>query len=651
LTEPQAGPAAAGDEDPWAFLRGIAASPGAGATPPAGPPGADDVDIVNGGQWGPSSSAGPTFSPMAPPAGSLRPGPAAGDPFFAGGSFAASPAPAPIPAFEAGPPLGGVPPIGPPGWSAPPGGGQSAPLSPAPAPYAASAPAYPPPAPAYLAPAPVYPGQGGPMFPPPGAPWPPQPPARKGGRGGLLLVVASLVAVALIGAGVAVSSGTFKTASGPTFPKQWDSRVADLVKFVEDNREHTYKHPVEVDFLTADQYSAASRTDSGSLSSDDKAGLDNEVAMMRSLGVMSGNIDLLSKVNEVQDSGTLAFYSPKDRKVRVRGTDMTVDLKVTLVHELTHALQDQYFDLGRMDKMPEGQASAYRALAEGDAVRIEDKYVDSLSKDDKKAYDDAHNAEVDQSQSNLNDVPGFLQATFATPYFVGPPLAALLAERGTTVLDKAFKNPPVATAETFDYRAFLSNDATVDVPKPSIPPGANELNSGEFGADSWFLMLSERIDSVQALDAVDGWAGDDFVQYKQGDSTCVSAVYQGHSEAEGTQMLTALTAWKSTMPAEAKVEVASPKAGAVTMTTCDPGADAKQNLNDRALDVLNVPAIRLVLALEAQRGGATPSEAADFAACALDHIGEADALAIGRGDKNLDDFAPNLVGVCQSGTS
>ena len=34
----------------------------------------------------------------------------------------------------------------------------------------------------------------------------------------------------------------------------------------------------------------------------------------------------------------------------MRGTDLTdVDVRVTIVHELTHALQDQHFDLTKLD--------------------------------------------------------------------------------------------------------------------------------------------------------------------------------------------------------------------------------------------------------------------------------------------------------------
>ena len=56
----------------------------------------------------------------------------------------------------------------------------------------------------------------------------------------------------------------------------------------------------------------------------------------------------------------------------MRGTDLSddVDVRITLVHELTHALQDQHFDLTKLDEQVEtsGQDFALTALVEGDAT-------------------------------------------------------------------------------------------------------------------------------------------------------------------------------------------------------------------------------------------------------------------------------------------
>src|SRR5262245_56655055 len=55
---------------------------------------------------------------------------------------------------------------------------------------------------------------------------------------------------------------------------------------------------------------------------------------------MSGDFDLLKANEDLVDAGTAAFYGPDTQRVAVRGTDMTVEVRVTLAHELTHVLQE-----------------------------------------------------------------------------------------------------------------------------------------------------------------------------------------------------------------------------------------------------------------------------------------------------------------------
>ena len=151
----------------------------------------------------------------------------------------------------------------------------------------------------------------------------------------------------LVVGGVAVSVRAARN-DGPAHPSRWDPRVADLVSFVEQARGLRFDHPVQVDFLTAAAYTKASTTDVGSLGAGDKAQLRGTWGSSAGVGVVSGKLDLAAALNQETDSGTLAFYSPKDKRVRVRGTTMSVGLRVTLVHELTHALQDQHFNLTRL---------------------------------------------------------------------------------------------------------------------------------------------------------------------------------------------------------------------------------------------------------------------------------------------------------------
>ena len=77
----------------------------------------------------------------------------------------------------------------------------------------------------------------------------------------------------------------------------------------------------------------------------------------------------------------LAFYLPTKKKFFVRGTEVdTPNAKVTVAHELTHALQDQHFDLTKLEKeaAKTHSSDALRSLVEGDAVRVQKLYLKTL---------------------------------------------------------------------------------------------------------------------------------------------------------------------------------------------------------------------------------------------------------------------------------
>ena len=202
-------------------------------------------------------------------------------------------------------------------------------------------------------------------------------------------------------------------------PSEWDPRVAPLVAFVEEARGYTFAHPVYVEFLTAEQYRAYA-TDDGPVSDDERQYYRTSARFFRALGLIGGEVDLAAEQDEISDSGTLAQYSPTDRTVYVRGVEVTPSLRITLVHELTHALQDQVFNLDLSRTQSDGEAFALRALAEGDAIRIENEYYDTLSEDEQQQV--ADQSEADRSSSKaLNSSTPILLALFGAPYDLGVP--------------------------------------------------------------------------------------------------------------------------------------------------------------------------------------------------------------------------------------
>ncbi|MBV9043165.1 MAG: hypothetical protein JOZ68_19410, partial [Acidimicrobiia bacterium] len=191
----------------------------------------------------------------------------------------------------------------------------------------------------------------------------------------VVIAVACIVAVLLAGIASAVvrttSSSTTAaprppkstTSSSPstTVPTTWDPRVLDIVQFVERRRGLKFKHPVPMEFLDDATFDKKVTT-SGSPSVGQQNEMNDTLGTLRAVGLAEGSPDLQAADNKLASNAILGLYSPHDKGVLVRGSNLTVDVRVVLAHELTHALQDQYFGLDRLaNDTGSGEDTGFRA--------------------------------------------------------------------------------------------------------------------------------------------------------------------------------------------------------------------------------------------------------------------------------------------------
>ena len=245
-------------------------------------------------------------------------------------------------------------------------------------------------------------------------------------------------------------------ASGSTttvaIPKEWDSRLAPIATEVAKLRGLEFEHPVAAEFLDDAAFEKRVAIDKGKLSKSDKEDIERSQGQLRAVGLIGPDVDIVDAMSSLQASGVLAYYSPKTEKITVKGTSTDdVATRVTVAHELTHALQDQHFDLSKLEKAAEKAhgSTALRTLVEGDAVRIQDDYVDSLSSADQAAYNDerAATGATVRAEVDAKGVPESLSVLFEAPYDLGPSmLAAVIAEEQVAGIDALFEHPPVADA-------------------------------------------------------------------------------------------------------------------------------------------------------------------------------------------------------------
>ena len=352
-------------------------------------------------------------------------------------------------------------------------------------------------------------------------------------------------------------------------PKEWDERVQAFVDFVEEARDLEFDRPVKVRFPSDKRFEAELRADYEELTEKDKA-LDQQFAgELVALGLAAEVVDLSQASEDLDAEGTVGFYDTEVEELVVRGTDAdSVGARVTIVHELTHALQDQQFDLDALYKRAKegSEALALDFLVEGDATTVENAYLETLSPEEQDEY---FGTFEDIAEEPLpQGVPYALEIFSAAPYVLGESYVfALDPDGGTKGRDRAFEKPPTTEEVLIDPVALERRQRAKKVATPELEQGEKEKYDPEqFGVLTLYLMLATRLEPRTALEAVTGWGGDRYVGFEREGKACVRVNITGDRAKDTDELEAALTAWQATLPAGAVVVARS--TDVVTFTAC-----------------------------------------------------------------------------------
>lgn len=323
-----------------------------------------------------------------------------------------------------------------------------------------------------------------------------------------------------------------------------DAVVADLQAVVEQERGLVFREGIDIELLDDETYIERSRADFEEDLAEDPEDLTNSAAALGALGLWPEGVDPVEVLGEYLSVGSLGYYDPETGEMVVRGAADTPNLRITLVHELTHALDDQHFDLDRpeLDDRPDEAGFAFSALVEGNASRVEAAYTASLT-DEERA-----DAEAEQ-QGYIDgiDISGFPPILLAQQQFVyrtgADFVQALYDEGGNAAVDRALEDPPTTTEQILEPEDWPDRDAVVEVPAPEADGEVVEESvAGQF--------LIHALASLSEDEPTPEWDGDNTVLWQDGDQDCLRMAVAGDLEA----LETGLTPWAEQAGAEMEVD-------------------------------------------------------------------------------------------------
>jgi hypothetical protein len=257
-------------------------------------------------------------------------------------------------------------------------------------------------------------------------------------------------------------------------------------------------------------------------------------AVLKKFGLIPRDFDLRPFLIGLLREQIAGYYDPSTKTVNLLDWLDAEQQKPVLAHELTHALQDQSFDLQKWMKGTEKDlitvenptsddfdrdeaAEARQAIVEGQATvtLIDYELVPAgmsmaASPQIVEAMRETMLAGTPDSVQ-YQKAPLFLKEALTFPYRYGLGFTGeIIAKRGKAGLNEIFKNPPTTTRQIMEPGTFLSGEKLPAMPVPNLKrlfKDYDTVDVGGFGEFDTAMLVGQLASPVIAQKIYPHWRG------------------------------------------------------------------------------------------------------------------------------------------------
>jgi len=336
--------------------------------------------------------------------------------------------------------------------------------------------------------------------------------------------------------------------------------VDEILKFASQDTGLALRHEVKRALVNREQ--VGSYVKSRLETDEDAKRLQRSEQVLKKFGLLPRNFDLKTFLVALLQEQVAGYYDPKTKTVNLLDWIEANLQKPVLAHELTHALQDQDFDLEKWEKNgptvewkksadqrepdEDEQKAARQAVIEGQGMLVLIDYI--LAPTGRTATEvpeiaDAMKAGVMEGSPLFNTAPLYLKNLLLFPYRYGLDFEReLLASGGQqAAFAGVLRNPPVNTRQIMQPDAYISGERLPRLPladaKRVLGTEYEQLDVGGVGEFDVLAMLEQFDDADAAKSLAPEWRGGYY--------------YAGHSKSSASGSLALLYVSRWTTPEQA----------------------------------------------------------------------------------------------------
>jgi len=248
--------------------------------------------------------------------------------------------------------------------------------------------------------------------------------------------------------------------------------------------------------------------------------IEHEQRALAQLGLIPEGTSLLDALLDLLEEQAGGYYDPETDTFYVLDDIPDGTASILIAHELTHALDDQHFDIDGLlasAMQDDDRSAALSAVIEGSGTLIMSKFMveeiqaGRLSAD---LLDELQQSEAGRAE-RLRAAPAYLQRGLLASYALGTTFllrgdpARIRRRVSGDDIDRAFIEPPHSTRQILHPSLYWGEEPLRAVAL-SLPDLATELGegwrlaaSGQLGELNMVLLVSDNATAATDLDAMD----------------------------------------------------------------------------------------------------------------------------------------------------